>query len=321
MTGTWPNLDSGDLETRVRTYLNEVVADFYTQAEIWRWLSVAAKDIAQKTTCVRRILDAQTAASTRTVPFNAYKVFHVEYLPTTGRSVMLTKISPLQVGHYPFNGTYPQYWYQFGSIIGIDPLPDTTYFLRLYVADIPKIQYTTYPVTNFSGWTAGTGWTASGAVHTGSTSGTLTENTSILSVSSNYTIMFTVSGLANGGIVLPALGDTAGFWTNSPGPHAQSITTSATASPKISFSALEDVTISNLYILKEANFSSASQQTELPPMWQNLLALYATYNGLIKSKRAAAAKLLETIYGNELAFLRQNVVEVIPDGKNDQIYK
>lgn len=65
MAGTYPNLDASDLETRVRTYLNEVTQDFYTQTEIYRWLSIAAKDIAQKSMCVRRILDAVTTASTK----------------------------------------------------------------------------------------------------------------------------------------------------------------------------------------------------------------------------------------------------------------
>jgi hypothetical protein len=234
---------------------------------------------------------------------------------------MLTKISPLQVGHYPINGTSPQYWYEFGTTIGIDPLPDNVYDLHLYVADIPKIQHTTYPLTNFSAWSAGTGWTAATATHTGSGPGTLTENTSILSVSSNYTIGFTLSGIANGGMAMPSLGNTDGFYVTTPGPHTQNISTSATAAPKIIFTATNDIVVSNVYLAKEADFSATTNQTELPPMWQHLLALYATYSGLIKSRRPAAARMLESIYGNELSFLRQNIVEVIPDGKNDQVYR
>lgn len=95
MAGVWPNLDAEDLEARVRTYINEYTASFFTQVEIWRWLSLGAKDIAQKTTCIRRILDAITVASTRHVATDAYKVIHVEYIPASGRPQMLTKISPL----------------------------------------------------------------------------------------------------------------------------------------------------------------------------------------------------------------------------------
>jgi hypothetical protein len=316
MAGTWPNLDAADLETRVRTYLNEVTADFYTQAEIWRWLSIAAKDIAQKSLCVRRILDAVTAASTRNVATNAYKVIHVEYIPSSGRPRMLTKIDPLRVGHYPMNGTMPQYWYEFGDNIGIEPLPDAVYKLRLYVADIPKMQIGTFPITSFAAWTAGTGWTAATATHTGAGSGTLTENTSLLAASTNYTITFTVSGVANSGIVTPSLGDTAGVACSSNGIHSQTITTSATASPKVIFTATNDAVVGSLYILKEADFAAVGDQTELPTMWQNLLAIYATYSGLNKDRKYGPMQMLESVYNSEISYLRQNVVEVIPDGRN-----
>jgi hypothetical protein len=135
----FPDMQESDLEIRVRTYLNEAVPNFFSSAEIMNWLSLAAKDIAENTTCVRRILSAQTTAATREVTFNAYKVFHVEYLPSTGRTLMLTKIDPLREGHYPADGTTPQYWYELNGSIGIEPIPDAVYNLRLYVADIPKM--------------------------------------------------------------------------------------------------------------------------------------------------------------------------------------
>ncbi|MGA3282114.1 MAG: hypothetical protein ABSD50_14170 [Smithella sp.] len=135
---TFPNMQASDLESRVRTYLNDENSLFFSEAEIYNWLTIAAKDIAEKTTCVRRILSYQTTIGVREVPFNAYKVFHVEYLNST-RNLMLTKIDPLRIGHYNIDGTTPQYWYELGSSIGIEPIPDDTYNLRLYVADIPKL--------------------------------------------------------------------------------------------------------------------------------------------------------------------------------------
>lgn len=220
MAGTWPNLDASDLETRVRTYLNEVTADFFTQAEIWRWLSVAAKDTAQKTLCIRRILDAVTVNATRNVVTNAYKVLHVEYVPASGRAIMLTKVDPLRLGHYPVNGATPQYWYEFGANIGIEPIPDAVYNLRLYVADLPKMYLIGAPTT-----------------------------------------------------------------------------------------------------LVEADFANTTDQTELPTAWQHLLALYATHGGLTKDRKYGPAQMLEAIYNNELAYLRQAIVEVIPDGRNGLKYQ
>jgi hypothetical protein len=324
MAGTYPNLDAADLELRVRTYLNETTAGFFTQADIWRWLSVAVKDIAQSTLCVRRVLDALTTNGTRTVTTNCYKVFHVEYVPSSGRPLMLTKISPLQVGHYPLTGTTPQYWYEFGSTIGIDPCPDATYKLNLYVADIPKMSVLSFAsFTEGAGatnWTdSATGWTLGATMaHAGTGPDTITYNTA-LTASTTYTYTFTVSGVGTGGTVTPYAGSTAGVAVTLNGYHTQNLTSSATT-PGLIFSAANTIVIDDLFVYKEADYAAVGDQTELPCMWQHLLALYATYSGLIKNRRYEPAQMLESIYQNEIAYLRQNVIEVIPDGKTDLSY-
>ena len=324
MAGTWPSLDAADLEARVRTYLNEVTADFYLQAEVWRWLSVAAKDIAQKTLCIRRILDAVTVNATRNVATNAYKVLHVEYIPSSGRERMLTKIDPLRAGHYPVNGTAPQYWYEFGAAIGIEPVPDAVYNLRLYVADLPKMQYTTYPLTAWDAlWTlSGTGTWSHGAasdVYTGTTGqvGIDTVTTPILVTATNYTFTITVSGVSNCGLVITA-GTVASPTFNTNGIHAFTATTASTALTMTATmtGATGGLTVDDLYILKEADYAAVGDQTELPTAWQHLLALYATHGGLTKDRKYGPAQMLESIYSNELAYLRQAIIEVIPDGRN-----
>jgi len=334
MAGTWPNLDCGDLVTRVRTYLNEVTSDFYTDAEVYRWLSVAAKDIAQKTLCVRRILDAVTASGTRNVTTSCYKVLHVEYIPATGRPVMLTKIDPLKLGHYPgvTPGTSgsPIYWYEFGSAIGIDPLPDAVYDLRLYVADLPKMQIGTFPITDFSsGWTAGAGtgtWTMDGTdasfSGTNGQTETMTWDTALVATT-NYTITWTLSAVSAASHTLTAGGVAAGITFDTNGVHSVNITTSTTAS--IVFTGTSTGTaamnVDDVYILKEADFAAVGDQTELDPAWQHLLCIYATYGGLTKDRKYGPAQMLQSIYNNELAYLRQALVEVIPDGRNAQKYQ
>jgi hypothetical protein len=320
MPGTFPNMDAGDLETRVRFYLNEVTASFYTQTEIWAWLTMAAKDIAQKTTCIRRVLDSQTANGVRTVLFNAYKVFHVEYIPSSGRPLMLTKIDPLRVGHYPLDGTTPQYWYEYGSSIGIEPLPDAVYNLRLYISDIPKM--TAFTFSGFpSGWTSGTGWVtgSNGAVHSGAI-GTLIYATTSLDANNNYTLSFTISGTGAGGTLTPSIGSSIGVPVTSNGYHTQNIISSS-GSPALALVATNAITINDLFVFKEADFTSVSDQTEMPVAFQNLLALHAAYKGLMKNKSISPAQMLNTIYEGELSYLRQNMVEVIPNGKDSQVYQ
>ena len=328
MAGTWPNLDLSDLETRVRTYLNETTAGFYTQAEIYRWLSVGAKDIAQKTLCIRRVLDAVTATNIRNVATSAYKVLHVEYVPASGRATMLTKIDPLRLGHYPLTGTAPQYWYEYGSNIGIEPLPDAVYNLRLYIADMPKLKYSTYPIATWSsGWSSsGTGtWSHSTEnVYTGTTGeiGIDTANPAILVDATNYTFTITVSGISNCSLVITA-GTVASPAITTDGVHSF---TALTASTALTLTATMSgitggVTVDNLYILKEADFLISTDVTELPPAYQHLLVLYATYSGLVKDKKMGPAQMIQSIYQNELAYLRQAIVEVIPDGRSSLKYQ
>jgi hypothetical protein len=243
---------------------------------------------------------------------------------------MLSKIDPLKVGHYPLEPSsyVPKYWFEFGQTIGIEPLPDATYNLRLYVADAPKICHTTYPITSFaSGWTgAGTGtWTndATDASYSGSVGqvGTNTWGTA-LTAATNYTFTFTISGLSACTLTITAGGVAGGVTFSTNGVHSVNITTSTTAS--VVFTATSTGTgtanVDDLYILKEADYAAVGDQTELPTAWQHLLALYATYSGLVKDRKYAPAQMLENIYGNEIMYLRQNIIEVIPDGRNDQKY-
>jgi hypothetical protein len=130
-------MNAEDLETTIRMYLNEATAKFYTQAEIWNWISAGSRDISRRALCVRRILEVQTDHNVRSIPTNSLKVMYVEYVGT--RPKMLTKIDPLKIGHYPLNGTAPQYWYDLGDTIEIEPLPDDIYNLKLYVAGNAKL--------------------------------------------------------------------------------------------------------------------------------------------------------------------------------------
>lgn len=316
MAGVWPNLDAADLELKVRTYLNEASADFYTQAEIWRWLSLAARNISQTALCVRRVLDAQTNGNVRTVNHNAHQVLAVEYIPSTGRRIFLQKITPLQLGHFPLDGVTPQYWYDFGGSIGIDPLPPSVYELRLFVADLAKMNVSV--ITDFTtGWTAGTGWTGgANAYHVNAASGDLTYNTT-LSASTNYTFTVYVASIGTGGSLTPYVGTTTGTPITTVGYHTQNLVSSAGA-PALKFTAVNSVEFDNLTILKEADYAAVGDQTELQPEWQHLMALYATYNGLLKDGKLGPARMLESIYYGELTYMKNQFVDIVPNGLDEQ---
>jgi hypothetical protein len=300
-----------DLETRVRTYLNEATAKFYTQAEIWNWLSVSAKDISEKTQTIRRILTSATGgAGVRSINTNAI-VLHVEYIPSQGRSKILPKIDPLKIGNYQISGSEPQYWYPGNGIVSVEPLPDAIYNLRLYVTDVAKLKTTTTLATD---WT-GAGWTlGDSAIHAG-VSSDLTYTPAITS-GVNYTLMFNVTGIS--GTLKITAGTVEGTVISTNGYHTQNIVANGTT---LKVTGVGDVTITEFLIYKEAAISAGTQELELGAEWDHLLALYATYSGLLKDRQYAPANLLASIYPGELDYLRRTVVEVIPDGRDDMVYQ
>ena len=146
----------------------------------------------------------------------------------------------------------------------------------------------------------------------------MTYNTALETKNTIFTLIFTVSGVGTGGTVTPVIGGTSGVAVTTNGVHMQTI--SATTDWKLYFSATNTIVIDNLYVLKEADYAATTDQTELPCAWQHHLALYATYNGLIKDRKYGPAQMLESIYNNELAYLKQSIVEVIPNGRNSLQY-
>ncbi len=319
MAGTWPNLDGSDLLTRVRTYLNEYSAVYFADTDIYQWMAVGIKDISQKSLCVRRILSTQALRSTRTVATNVYKVYYVEYIPSSGRPIMLPKISPTEIGTRQLNGTLPQFWYEFGSTIGIEPTPDAIYDLKLYVADIPKLTITKQ--TSFSsGWTAGaTGFVlGTSAVHTGAVTGSAQWDTHLVTAT-NYTITFSVTTCGTTGAVIPYIGITAGIEVTGIGEYAENILSAGT-DPHLVLYANNTITIDNVNIYKEADISAAGDQTELEPIWQHLIVLYATFRGLQKDRKWGPAYMVESIYSGQLEYTKNLILDPKPDSYRNLVY-
>lgn len=296
-----------EYETVVRTYLNEATAKFYAQAEIWRWLDQAASDIAKRSLCVRRILTSATGGNgVRKVDVDAYKVMEVEYVGT--RPKVLTKIDPLKVGHFPLNGTAPQYWYEFGGNVYIDPLPDAVYPLRLYVADIPKLKTETV----WADWTAGSGWSVgSTVVHAG-----VASNITYPITAGNYTFELKVTGI-DGSLKLTAgTYECTEITTN--GWHTQTAVANGTT---LTMTGTSDVTVDSFTLYKEAAISGVTDEIELGEEWEQLVCLFATYCGLKKDRREGEAGLLLNMYANEFDYLRRMIVDVVPDGRADMEFK
>ena len=135
--------DLSDLQSRLRSLLDEASTRFYSDAQITRWLNDGERDLAAKALCIEDIVAKTTTASTRTVGAYYVKVLAAEYQPGSGTRVGMTKITPRYLGHVTTNGVTPQYWFSWGPIVGIEPIPNTTYTVNLYVAKLPSIEMST----------------------------------------------------------------------------------------------------------------------------------------------------------------------------------
>lgn len=315
MSGTWPQLDVQDFTLRSRHYLNELIAKFYQDAELWRYMSQSAREIAQRGSAVRRILDAVTVNATRTVSHNAYRCHHVEYLPSSGRTEMLEKIDPLQVGHKTYDGSAPQYWYEDVGNIGLDPLPDAAYNLRLYVSDVPMVKV--FTATGFTGWSAGTDWVASSAYayhNIGAASSDLTYSTATMTPSVKHVISFLATSFAASSSLTPYIGATAGTTVTKDGYHTQ-IITAPSGTPSLIFRAVDYVLVDNPSVYKEADFSTITDLSDLPPIWNHTLVLMTLLQALQRDNRSVMSKVLSILTAGEIDYLRSNLIEVIPDSK------
>jgi hypothetical protein len=133
---SWPSLS--DIRTEVRYHLDEATASLWSDAELTRHINDGEADIAAKTGCYQYVASAVTTANSRLVPFTGYKVRHAEYIPASGPHVGLIFITPKMLGNIPINdGAIPQYCFQWGQNLIVEPMPEAVYNLKLYISTWP----------------------------------------------------------------------------------------------------------------------------------------------------------------------------------------
>lgn len=113
---------------------------YYSTALALRWANRAERDICIKTGCLKNTDVLSTAASTRTLGFSGHRVLAVEYIPVTGIRRSLFRIVPRLLGRNRTEGADPKAYFQWGSKIGIDPLPNAAFALNVTIADYPAVE-------------------------------------------------------------------------------------------------------------------------------------------------------------------------------------
>lgn len=171
-----------ELKNSIRAELDEATAALYTDANVASWITAAENDIAAKTGCIEGVQAVTTTIGSRLVAFTGDKVNFVELNIAGSESVLINgdnqwidtmdavwqdtntgvwydsktsvavpypsysdlRVTPHHFGHIPLRDDItPQYWFQWGNYIVIEPLPTDTYALNLYVSSSPTNEFLT----------------------------------------------------------------------------------------------------------------------------------------------------------------------------------
>lgn len=126
----------------IRSNLNELTTSVLSDAELNSIINDAYKDVSSRGFCYEnKITKSNIPASVKLIPLvsdNVVRVHYVEYdLATSGCRGMI-EILPTVVGHVSINDYTPQYWFQWGNFLVVEPLPNVaTYDLFIYASCYP----------------------------------------------------------------------------------------------------------------------------------------------------------------------------------------
>lgn len=113
------------------TELNAVINDGYKDT--------CVKSLGYEYTITKTNIAAERFLSLRAESPRVVRVNYVEYKIGTYGGKGLVKINPLAVGYAALNGSAPQYWFQWGDMLVIEPTPDVaTYDLNIYASCYPS---------------------------------------------------------------------------------------------------------------------------------------------------------------------------------------
>ena len=129
----------------LRSDLNESSTTMLIDAELDKFINDGYKDVAIKGLCYEnKIAFDNIPVTQKVVPLlpatnRIFRVNYVEYKTgATEGGLGLLAVLPQTVGRVPINSSAPQYWYQWGDSLIIEPLPDAgTYDLAVYAACYP----------------------------------------------------------------------------------------------------------------------------------------------------------------------------------------
>jgi hypothetical protein len=128
--------------SNVRSDLNESGTTGLSDAELRLIVKDGLKDTAVKGLCYEQKIAKTDIPARKIVSLVGSGVLRVNYVEyksgTTQGGAGLMAVLPSTFGHTNLDGTSPQYWFQWGEYIMLDPTPDVAaYDLEVYAACYP----------------------------------------------------------------------------------------------------------------------------------------------------------------------------------------
>ena len=145
---------SDAMEALIRTRLMESSAEILTSAIILQTMNDGYKEVASRAFCIEHEDTVTTVMGSRLIPFDGCRVNKVIY-GTNG----LLRVLPTNMGYISTSGSVPQYWFQWGQYVVIEPVPDDTYSLTLFISDYPTLDTFTKVLLHFDGTDGSTTFT------------------------------------------------------------------------------------------------------------------------------------------------------------------
>lgn len=134
-------LTFASIRTLIRDEMNEQSTVRLTDTELGRIVNDAYKDVCVKALAYeKKITKTNISSAERIISLvgeNVIRVTYVEYDIGTGCIGMVNAL-PNTVGYSSINDYTPQYWFQFGEYLIVEPIPDAgTYDLYVYASCYP----------------------------------------------------------------------------------------------------------------------------------------------------------------------------------------
>ena len=132
------------IRSLIRSELNESTTTALTDTELNSIINDGYKDVSAKGLCYENKIAFNNIAAQKIVPLvfatnHILRVNYVEYKSgTTQGGWGMMRVVPQTIGHMKIDGSTPQYWYQWGDYLYVEPVPDVaTYDLEVYASCYP----------------------------------------------------------------------------------------------------------------------------------------------------------------------------------------